>query len=99
MIGNRWKRRRANLMATDPHCYWCRKEVIYYDLKSHEKMPHNFATIEHLYDKYSPERRIIARLNPAKPVTVLACHECNQDRGDERTNNVPIELRRKWANR
>lgn len=96
---SRIKRRRARLMIIDPHCYWCKKEVIYYDLKDHEQMPHNFATIDHLFDKYSPERYSMSTLLNKREVTVLACHECNQNRGDERTHSMPIDLRRKWANK
>lgn len=96
---SRIRRRRQRLMEADPRCYWCKRPVVYYELKSHEQMPPNFATIDHLYDKYSPERRIIASLKVASIVTVLACHECNQNRGDERTKSMPIDMRRKWATR
>lgn len=95
-----WKRRRDNLMAADPHCFYCRTEVVYYPLERHERMPDNFATIDHVNTRLAyPEGR------PLNGDTVLACHRCNSDRNKvelrlmpkeelwRRSGRMPVELR------
>ncbi len=52
-------------------------------------MPTTLATIEHLRDRYHPERQI-------DPVNheqrwALACWKCNTERGNQRTAERPIE--------
>lgn len=89
------RRRRERLMAEDPHCHWCGSEVVYYELAAHESMPGNFATIDHLHDRYSYTRRDAS----GEQRIVLACRACNHRRGEERTLAVPIETRRRWSRR
>lgn len=78
-------------MKKDPHCYWCGKEVIYYELKHGERTPHNFATLDHLYSRYSPLRR---EVHFKEKTLVLACNACNHRRGIEETMALPVEERR-----
>lgn len=52
-------------------------------------MPPNLATVDHLRDRYDPTRQV-------KPVNneqrwVLACWQCNTERGNQRTAERPIE--------
>ena len=48
----------------------------------------DMATLDHLRTRYNPKRQV-----PSfdKEQTVLACWECNHRRGEEDTQNVPIE--------
>ncbi len=66
-------RRRERLMAADPHCHWCGCEVIYWKPQRREKVPPNFATIDHVWS------RIQGR--PRQGRWVLACARCNEARG------------------
>lgn len=77
------KRRRAKLMARDPHCFYCGCEVVYFPLVRGQKMPANFATIDHVYS------RIMGR--PLKGETVLCCHKCNGDRSVAEQAALPKE--------
>ena len=71
-------------MEKDPHCYWCGIEVIFYALPQGEKFPNNFATTDHLYDRYDFERRKQAVIKNEER-HVLACYKCNEDRGKKST--------------
>lgn len=58
-------------------------------------MPDNFATLDHLHTRYFPAIRRAA--NPevqGHPITttVLACHKCNQARGEQETRSLPREV-------
>jgi len=54
-----------------------------------KRLPLTLATLEHLRDKYDPTRTI----NPVnkEPRWALACWECNNKRGAQRTKEQPIE--------
>lgn len=79
------RQRREALMAADPHCHWCGTPVIYYTLSPREKVPSNFATIDHLNSRASGPR-------PADGETVLACNSCNQRRGylEEQAQGIEV---------
>jgi hypothetical protein len=79
-----YHQRRQQLMAKDPHCYWCGKEVIYFKTNG-GRVPNNFATIDHLYSKLSGKRFDPKR---KQKTLVLACYKCNQ----ERARKEDIEL-------
>jgi hypothetical protein len=83
----------GKLMKIDPHCYYCGIGLIWYKTTGNEKLPHNFATIEHLYDKYEPEKRREFH-KKCQSQTVISCFRCNQKRGEERTKMIPIEQRK-----
>lgn len=72
----RHSRRRANLMAEDPHCAYCGREVVYWRLAPGEKTPGNFATIEHVNTRNGGPR-------PLRGALLLACHDCNQAKGEQ----------------
>lgn len=77
MASNRdWiKRRRQCLMRQqDNKCMYCGCELIYFQLANHESMPPNFATIEHMNDRFS-FRRIATR--GRKKTLGVACSKCN----------------------
>lgn len=80
------KRRRANLMREDPHCYWCGCEVVYFELKRHQTMPPNFATIDHINSRLlNPDGR------PSVGQQVLACSSCNEARNQQEASSLPLE--------
>lgn len=70
-------RRKRNLMARDPHCYWCGCEVFLYRIQPKMRVPDNAATIDHLFS-----RVIGPRKNLHQEVTVLSCKKCNEERSE-----------------
>src|SRR3954468_1877679 len=77
--------RRAKLMAKDPHCTWCGREVVYFPIQPGQTIPGNFATIDHLYDRYNPKRKEIGNGGFREYTLVLACSDCNHWREVQRT--------------
>lgn len=79
---------RSELMARDPHCYYCKRECREYPelqnslLKKGTTYPPDMATIEHLYDRLEPEKRY--QIYPNNEDKVLACLECNHARAKKR---------------
>lgn len=95
MSGNQLKNRRQKLMAQNPHCHWCGKEVVEYNVAEWPKgMPHDLATIDHLFDKYDQETRQTA-FDKKLPQTVLACYKCNVERANARTKQMSKSFRQK----
>lgn len=71
-------------------CWYCKVEMVYYPLKKGEKVPDNYATIEHLNSKLQypngrPDPRFKAR------TLVVACKKCNEDRAAKEQSALPIE--------
>ena len=77
----------ARLMKVSPHCHWCGILVIYYKPEFKERVPHNFATIDHLHSRFQMEKRLEAWRESMKKRDgshyVLACWACNQRRSSE----------------
>lgn len=86
---NKRKRRRLlRLWQADNKCHWCRVETVLFLLGRYQKMPDNYATIDHLKSRFDPERQV----NPSyEERTVLACNKCNFKRNLEETKSRPIE--------
>jgi hypothetical protein len=73
-------------MKNDPHCYWCRKDLIYFLMESGQTLPDNFATLDHINSRLMhPEGR------PPCGKIVLACPGCNQGRNIEEQISLPRE--------
>lgn len=92
----RQKRRKRRLFyEQDKKCYYCDREMVYYKPKPQMKQPppDNFATLEHLDDRYSPLRGIFREMGV--PRTVVACYRCNFERGKERTRQMTKQELRK----
>jgi hypothetical protein len=70
---------RLRLLATDPHCHWCGREVREYNV-GEAIQPPDQATLDHLHPKGHPNRRPIETRADA---TVLSCFECNQRRNHQ----------------
>ena len=81
------KRRREILFLRHPFCYWCGRPVKMYVHSQHETPPPDQATLDHIRTRYNPERHMPSD----KEQTVLACWECNHKRGEEDTQNMPLE--------
>lgn len=74
-------------MEENPYCHWCGQKLIYFKVNQMPKgkaFPHNFATIDHLIDRYDPEGRHKA-WKTHQNNTVLACYSCNVKRAKQRT--------------
>lgn len=76
---------REKLMAIHPFCHWCGVEVIYFKVDEMAKggPPPNFATLDHLYTKWEPEKRYEAFKKEDSSRHVLACYKCNKKRNDD----------------
>lgn len=68
-------------------CYWCHSPIVLV-LKVHIKhRPWNFATLDHLDDRFSPERG----KHSGELRRVLSCRRCNESRGRESEKSQPLE--------
>lgn len=73
---NRYRALKLEMLATDPHCHWCKVEVIDYVPKEYESAPHNMATVDHLVNRrYRKKGEVVEK--------VLACHKCNSKKDTE----------------
>jgi hypothetical protein len=72
-------------MSKDPHCYWCGCEVRYFPLKRHHKVPHDYATLDHLNDRLTGDRPKLDGIE----TTVLACFGCNNARNAIKQAQLP----------
>lgn len=71
----RVRRVRAKMMAEDPHCWRCHREVTYF-YTAEGPLPDDFATIGHVYSWNIPPQE-----RPAVGEWRLECFRCNQDQG------------------
>ena len=88
-------RRRAALFREQGGlCYWCKREcvLIVWIPKRKVAIPRNLATLDHLRDRFHPGRQEPARGDKRY---VMACWECNHERGRQSVRSQPIEELRK----
>jgi hypothetical protein len=93
----RIRRRRCALFEQQGGlCYWCKGEAVLMDGQNFHGVgqPKNLATLDHLRDRYDPTRR---EPSNGEPRYVMACYDCNQKRGYERTMQQSIEVRRRMS--
>lgn len=100
--GSSLKRRRTRLWKQDKRCYYCGIETVlpenFLSKSGRLKVtPKNLATIEHLRSRLNPHRTEKNKGNEIR--RVLACWQCNQERGAQEVNNIDITLRWKWSGR
>ena len=82
MMSKRAEKKWALFRLQGGRCYYCKCKMVFWDHhKRHETLPPNYATFEHLDDRYSPDRG--QRFGEYR--IVLACSECNNRRAEERT--------------
>lgn len=80
-------------------CHWCNKDMTLEESGKHGDPLPNFATFEHLYDRFDPLRddwKLHTQLGVRR--IVLACRTCNHQRAKLREeahkrNNMPITAR------
>lgn len=89
------RKRVIRLMEKDPHCHWCGIEVVYWYVQEwgnngEGRMPANFATLDHIYDRFEIEKRFEAWKNKDESRHVLACNGCNQKRNDVKMKELSI---------
>ena len=83
------RRRRSLYKRQKGKCYWCPKIMVLPPDHVQATPQHDTATIDHLYDRFHPERRKPNLNNERR--WVLACSECNQRRCEERQREVGRE--------
>lgn len=74
-------RRRERLWKVSPHCHYCKIITILPSSLSQEKLkrpPSNLATIDHVFHKLDPRRKIDCSKTGRR---ILACYGCNQKKG------------------
>ncbi len=82
------------LISQGGKCYWCSGEMTL-ERTNTRKLPHNYATFEHLVDRYDrPDR------TQERQVVVLACFRCNKRRNNNKQRNLPLleAYYRQWHN-
>ena len=85
--------RRHQLLARDPHCANCGVEVVYYKPRPHERLPDNFATLEHVNSRNQSVPR------PLRGRLVLWCRRCNQERSEAEVAAMGAEELRRRSGR
>jgi hypothetical protein len=75
---------RQRLFRVNPHCFWCGVLTVLDGMR----LP-NFATVDHLYSRWHPERRA-RHVNRDGTLHVLACQNCNQERALAESQCVPF---------
>lgn len=78
--------RRLNLMKKSPFCHWCGRRLVYFKTEGGQKLPDNFATIDHINS-----RLIHTGGRPWMGERVLSCPRCNQDRARQEELSLGIE--------
>lgn len=85
------RRRRTNLWHRDPHCYWCSCLTILPTPDHVKIVPKNQATLDHLVSRLKGRN---GKDWPNGINTVLACWQCNNDRGKVEQSHVDINILR-----
>ena len=95
MKRNGTKGLRKKLFRENPHCHWCETLTILVGEPPGKKGASNMATIDHIISRY----RAISREQYVAPENmVLSCHKCNQDRSQEESRQIQIEVQRRKNN-
>lgn len=86
-------RRRRALLAADPHCYWCRRELKEYEREPNQRgpLPPDLAILTHLNTKYAyPEGRPQNhdQAGAEAGATVLTCPQCRLARPAEEQRGI-----------
>lgn len=98
---SRLRRIRNKLHAENPNCHYCGRPTILPEhtnppvTKQRVKVPHNMATVDHLFSRYHPLRRI----HKGEKRYVLACNWCNGRRAKKEEKELGIKIMRERAKR
>lgn len=84
------------MLEGEGRCHWCGKPVVEWKDK-HQKKPADSirATIDHVYPRGEPLRHY-PPANPMLIQKVLACHSCNQRRGNMPYTAFLLIMRPEW---
>lgn len=93
----RIRRRRIQLFEEQEGlCWWCKVPMLLLPpMDKRKNMPKETCTLDHLFDRYHPERR--RRPRPGERRYVAACLECNHRRGGESTAKISKRTLRRRA--
>lgn len=92
----KWRQKRRLYMEQKGLCHYCRKFMrIMKWLTDYGHQPDDLATIEHLDDRFSPDRGKRA----GERRHVLACRKCNWEKARESVASQPIEELRRRSRR
>lgn len=85
-----WKKRyrRKLFEKQDGLCWWCKEPMQLIENMRGGRHPPRMATLEHLDDRFSPNR---GRFPAGERRIVLACAKCNWEKGVESQAAQPIE--------
>lgn len=78
-------------------CFWCGRQTVL-TVGFVGRQSAKVATIDHLRCRYSLNRHELP-IGPCEERTVLACYECNQERGKIIEMAVPLAERRRRSGR
>ncbi len=81
---SRQKIKHNKFISQDGKCYWCGCQMTL-DKPKKRHLPNNYATFEHLVDRYDKPDRTHDR-----QIVVLACNRCNKKRNDDKQKNLPL---------
>jgi len=94
--GERRRRKRAHLHRRQGgRCYWCGCLTILIENNDPGNQPDDLATLDHLDDRFSPERG----KRSGEWRIVMACRLCNNERGIIREAMQPVEELRRRSTR
>jgi hypothetical protein len=68
-------------------CHYCNKKTVMRFREGGGVIPDDEATLEHLDDRFNPNRGAF----PGEPRIVVACNQCNDQKGRESQASQPIE--------
>lgn len=90
------KKQRALLFVRqEGKCHWCSCDMVLMYTADPKFHPKNLCTVDHLDDRYSPERGA----HQGEFRRVAACGECNFKRAQKSESEVPIEELHRRSNR
>lgn len=84
------QRRKINLMAKHPYCYWCGRKLSFNGIIRGGKLPPDYPTIDHIQTRFSGKRKELAE----EGLRVLSCSECNFERSNKELKQSPFK--QKW---
>lgn len=91
------RRRRALFHEQHGLCWWCKQPMVLEPpIERHRPMPLRMCTVDHLRDRFDPSRR---RKAIGDRRLVASCWQCNNDRGNQRQAEQPIEMLRERSQR
>lgn len=91
-VNNKIARRRNNLFALDPHCFYCNVEVVNKRARKGQNND-NLATIDHLDSHWVSLKKLSAHDGGRK---VLCCRKCNQERNKKEIRRFASKKRFWW---